>query len=173
MDPIAFLTAQHREVDDLFDQFEALSRDDHAALTRLAHALANKWVVHAELEETLFYPVLKKAFAQRENREMVLEAFEEHRIAKVLLADILTSSADQEAFIAKMTVLRDVIDPHIIEEEEDLFALAKDCLPSHRLEQLGLELEDLFRQIEHAPPRLRVSMMQEPAQVHPEHEHPG
>lgn len=95
MDPIGVLVQQHRKVNDLFEHFEELALDSLDELTQIAHRLAQQLVVHTEL---------------------VLEACDEHRIAKVLIADILNGSAQDESFIAKVMVLRDIIDPHIIED---------------------------------------------------------
>jgi iron-sulfur cluster repair protein YtfE (RIC family) len=92
--------------------------------------------VHARVEEELFYPALK-AVRSEEAKDLVREAAEEHRVAKVLLADLAQMQPDAEQYKAKVTVLREYVAHHVKEEENEMFAQATKHLSQKRLVELG------------------------------------
>jgi len=90
--------------------------------------------VHTTLEEEIFYPACKERI---EDRDLVDEAFVEHDSAKVLVAEIEAGSPSEEFYDAKVSVLSEMIRPHVREEEkrsEGLFAKAREA---------GLDMEAL------------------------------
>jgi hemerythrin-like domain-containing protein len=82
--------------------------------------------------------VLKKA---EESRDITLEAFEEHRIVKQLLAELEASSKDDEQWTAKFTVLKENIEHHVEEEEGEMFTKARKVLSEEEIETLGTRME--------------------------------
>ena len=80
-------------------------------------------MVHATIEEEIFYPAVKRSVEE----EIHNEAYVEHDGAKVLIAEILAGSADDEFYDAKVKVLSEMIKHHVKEEEQKdgLFAQAK------------------------------------------------
>lgn len=163
MDPIQLLKQQHEEIKALLSRVEEMSGEPADACTRVAHQAIDKLAIHAELEEAYLYPTVKQAVQEDENREMVLEAYEEHHVAKVLIAEIKQSSAENENFLAKCIVLREIIEHHIEDEEAALFPLAQTCLGDARLDRLGEQIENRLNQIANKPPRIRVTFVEEPA----------
>lgn len=57
MDAIAMLKADHRKVEDLFEQFEKAS--GKAKKQSLAETVCLELKVHAEIEEEVFYPACR------------------------------------------------------------------------------------------------------------------
>lgn len=122
-DAIEMLKADHRKVESLFSQFESASSSSQKA--ELAEEICNELIIHAELEEKVFYPACRKAL---DDEEIMNEARVEHDSAKVLIADIMEGSPSDEFFDAKVKVLSEQIKHHVQEEEkksQSMFAQAK------------------------------------------------
>ena len=110
-DAIALLKADHRQVEDLFAQFDKAR--DQARQHKLATQICNELKVHTMLEEEIFYPALKGKIED----DLLNEAYVEHDGAKILINDILAGSPD-EFYEAKVKVLSEEIEHHVKEEEE-------------------------------------------------------
>lgn len=120
-DAIALLKADHRKVEDLFEQFEN-ARGDKSKV-KLAQQICLELSVHTTIEEEIFYPAVKEAI----DEEIYTEAYVEHDGAKMLIAEILASSPEDEFYSAKVKVLSEEIKHHVKEEEQrdGMFAQAK------------------------------------------------
>lgn len=121
-DAIALLKADHRQVEEWFEQFEK-TRDDDRKQT-LANQICTALKVHTMIEEEIFYPAF---LAATEDLEIHHEAEVEHNGAKKLIAEIEGSTPDDEYFDAKVKVLSEMIKHHVKEEEqsEGMFAEAR------------------------------------------------
>ena len=75
--------------------------------------------------------------------EMVLEAFEEHHVVKLVLAELPQVDPADERFEAKMTVLSELVEHHADEEEKEMFKVAQK-LGKEELEALGEQMEERF-----------------------------
>jgi len=130
-DAVALLKADHRKVEDLFEKFKK-ARDANRK-TALAVDICTELCVHATIEEEIFYPACK----EKVEEDLLHESYVEHDGAKVMIAELLASSPDDEFYDAKMTVLSEEIKHHVKEEEkpgEGLFAQAREA---------GLDMEAL------------------------------
>jgi hypothetical protein len=122
-DPLAIslLKKDHREVEQMFDEFEQLDSDDEKAELFGKIALALK--VHCAIEEEIFYP------SERGDVEddMLDEAQVEHDGAKKLIAEIEKMKPTEQYYDAKVKVLGEYIKHHVKEEEQPggIFAQAK------------------------------------------------
>ena len=121
MDAIELLKNDHRTVEGLFEKFEKTT--GKASKEKIAKQVCLELMVHAQIEEEIFYPSVKDAVED----DIYNEAHVEHDGAKVLIAEILDSSADDEFYDAKVKVLSEMIKHHVKEEEQrdGLFAQAK------------------------------------------------
>ena len=121
-DAIQLLKADHRKVESLFERFEK-SRGK-SVKARLAHEICLELSVHTTIEEEIFYPGVK----QTVDEDIYEEAYVEHDGAKVLIAEILAGSPDDDFYDAKVKVLSEMIKHHVKEEEQrgGLFAQARD-----------------------------------------------
>ena len=134
MDAIALLRSDHRTVEDLFEQFE--SAKGGKAKQRIANQVCMELMVHAQIEEEVFYPAVKDAVEE----EIYTEAHVEHDGAKMLIAEILTGNPEDEFYNANVKVLSEMIKHHVKEEEQrdGMFAQAKQG--DVDLEELGDQL---------------------------------
>ena len=122
-DAIALLKADHRQVEEWFEQFEKARNDDRKL--ELATKICNALKVHTTIEEQIFYPAFLEA---TEDKEMHHEAEIEHDGAKKLIAQIEASGPDDEYYDSKVKVLSEMIKHHVKEEEQPggMFAEARD-----------------------------------------------
>jgi hemerythrin superfamily protein len=134
-DAIALLKADHRQVEEWFEQFEK-ARDAQRKL-KLATQICNALKVHTMIEEEIFYPVFLDA---TEDEDTHHEAIVEHSGAKKLIAEIEGMSPDDEYYDAKVKVLSEMIKHHVKEEEQPggMFAEAKKS--EMDLDELGEQL---------------------------------
>ena len=138
-DAIAILKADHREVEQLFKAFERTSDGAIAERKRIVHSVIEKLSVHAAIEEQIVYPWARAHIVDEDDK--VLEALEEHRVAKFLLSELSLMSADDERFAAKTTVLIESVRHHIKEEESELFLDLRDVATRAELLDFGRQLE--------------------------------
>ncbi|GAB3458564.1 hemerythrin domain-containing protein [Massilia terrae] len=122
-DAIAMLTADHREVKDLFEQYEKLTDRAKVSKKKLADQICDALILHASIEEEIFYPALRAAAKDAE--DTVDEAVVEHAAAKDLIAQIQEMDPDDELYDAKIKVLSEQIEHHVQEEEKEMFPKAK------------------------------------------------
>jgi hemerythrin superfamily protein len=133
MGAIDMLEAQHREVEDLFSDFEEASAGKKRDIFL---KIADKLAVHAAIEEKHFYPAAKA----KETEDLLLESVEEHLSVKRIIADLLEQEPDQETLEAKVKVLQEQIEHHVEEEEEELFPKVEKLLGEEALEALEQEM---------------------------------
>ena len=110
-DAIALLKADHRKVEELFEQFQKARGDSRKQA--LAHEICNELKIHTMIEEEIFYP----AFRGKIEEDTLDEAYVEHDGAKVLINDIESSDSSADFYDAKVTVLSEEIKHHVHEEE--------------------------------------------------------
>ena len=134
------LKKQHKEVKALFKKVE--NTENARERRRLMEEIATALDGHATIEEEMFYPAVRGLETQKAE-EMVMEAFEEHHVVKLVLAELPQVDPEDERFEAKMTVLSELVEHHADEEEEEMFKAAQK-LGKDELESLGERMEERF-----------------------------
>lgn len=135
MDAITLLKADHNEVAAKFARYEKLGERALKAKATIVAEVVRALSVHAAIEEELFYPAVRARMADQEDQ--VLEALEEHHIAKWTLSELDGMSPDDERFNAKFTVLMEGIRHHVKEEERELFPAVRKAFTRTELADLG------------------------------------
>jgi hemerythrin superfamily protein len=115
-DAVALLKADHRAVEKLFSQFEKAKDDDRKK--QIAGQICMELRVHTQIEEEIFYPVSREFL---KDEDIVDEAVVEHASAKDLIEQIETMEPGEELYDAKVTVLQELIEHHVEEEEKEYF----------------------------------------------------
>ncbi len=135
-DALQLLRDDHKRVKDLFNQFEG------AEDTRLKGEIVKRALmeleIHAEIEEKIFYPAVRKEAAADEDQ--MDEAEEEHHVVKLLIAELRRMKPGAQRFDAKFTVLAENVKHHIDEEESEMLPKAAE-LGMARMNELGAEME--------------------------------
>jgi hemerythrin superfamily protein len=122
-DAIALLTADHREVSDMFEQFDQLGDRATASKEKLKDKICKALIAHTTIEEEIFYPAVRGKI--EEGEDMVDEAVVEHAAAKDLIRQLQEMQPDDELYDAKVKVLGEQIDHHVKEEEKEMFPKVK------------------------------------------------
>jgi hemerythrin superfamily protein len=138
MDAIALLKADHAEVEKLFKRFEELGPRARKTKGDIAAKVIEALSQHASIEEQLLYPTVRERLPDEE--ELVLEALEEHHVAKWVLDELDGMTPDDERFDAKFTVLAESVRHHVKEEEGELFPKLRDGFTKAELDELGAAL---------------------------------
>jgi hemerythrin superfamily protein len=151
MDALSLLKQDHQQVAALFEQFEA-ARGEEKIL--LAGQICQLLVIHARIEEELFYPAARGVLSI-DNDDLVNEATVEHTSIGTLVADIAATGLPDDLFNAKVTVLGEYVAHHVKEEESELFPLlenteidfdalgeALSARKSELMTQLGVSADD-------------------------------
>lgn len=140
---VALLKSQHREVEALFKEIEAAAERATEKKEALFETVVKKLTAHIKIEESIFYPAVMEV-----DEDLVLEAFEEHANVKAMIRKIQRIDADDETFMAKITVLIELVDHHVKEEEEELFPKCQKTLGEEALRDLGAKMKAKFEQLE-------------------------
>ncbi len=157
-DAIALLERDHDKVKALFAQADALSDTAHAARLKLFKEIDAELTLHTTVEETLFYPAFKaKTKRNSDERDEVLEAYEEHAGAKELIAKLERLDARDETYKAKLQVLGEMIRHHVEEEESVMFPEARRLLGHDELERLGAQIAAAKRKALNKPAAAKPS----------------
>lgn len=138
MKATVLLKRQHREVEKLFSQ--ALKSDNAKTRQNARDAIIEALEKHTQIEESVFYPAVREVGTKKAD-EMVGEAFEEHHVVKLVLAELPKLDPGADNFDAKMTVLKELIEHHVEEEEDEMFPMAERKLGDERLTELGDEMQ--------------------------------
>jgi hemerythrin superfamily protein len=117
---IALLRADHHKVSELFAEYEQAKTN--AKKKAIVGQICTELSVHAQVEEEIFYPAVKKAL---KDTELVPEAIVEQATLKALIAQVKGIEPDGEMYDAKITVLSEYVKHHVKEEQNEMFPKAK------------------------------------------------
>jgi len=138
MNVFTLLKADHKKVAGILEKLDSTTERGVKTREELFTQLKTELDVHANIEETIFYPELEKA---DETHDITLEAFEEHRLVKQLLAELAEMDKGTEQWTARFTVLKENIEHHVEEEEGEMFPKARKVLSTEEAEILGTRME--------------------------------
>jgi hypothetical protein len=154
MDAIQVLKQQHDEVNSLFEQFEK-ARTRKAAL---AQQICEKLSIHDKIERDIFYPAVIENEAIK---DQILEGLEEHHLVQILLKQIAECDESDETFEAKVTVLKELVEHHVEEEEKEMFKSIRKAMDKNTLNELGRQLEEATRRLQQQEPEVTITMLNE------------
>ncbi len=136
-DAIQLLESDHRRLEDLLKRGEDTTEAAVAGRTELLDTITREFSVHELIEEKVLYPALK---AHPEATDIVLEGYQEHHVADVLVEELHALPKDDERWGAKFKVLQESVQHHIQEEEGQMFRTARAVLSRDELRGLGARM---------------------------------
>lgn len=140
MNAIQFLKEDHQHVRQLLHELQATTPEAITKRRALVTRLRADLKMHTTLEEELFYPAVREA-AKGEMDVLYFEALEEHRaIQEFLLPDLLSTDPGSEKFSGRAKILKELIEHHLHEEEQEIFARAKTLMDNVALRDLGHQM---------------------------------
>jgi hemerythrin superfamily protein len=126
----------HRMVNEIIEELvQCEEPDDCRALFERLH---RELEAHARVEEDHFYPALREA---AQAGAEVRDGREEHEQMRELMSRMEGMEPASDDWLDTLLDLRDLIEHHVADEEEEMFAQAEDGMPEERLRSMGEEME--------------------------------
>ncbi len=135
MEVIETLKAQHRLVEQLFEETEKAKAPE--AKERLFRDLTERLSLHMELEESIFYPCVSSV-----NDDLVTHSYAEHAAVRPLLEELMGLKGDDPLFLELLIQARKLVEEHVAEEEGVLFPACLDALDPEVMSELSVEIEE-------------------------------
>jgi hemerythrin-like domain-containing protein len=137
LDAIQLLETEHRRFEEMLKQGEETTARARKGRRELLAALTAALNAHELMEERVLYPALQ---AHPEARDVVLEGYEEHHVADLIVEELHEVATDDEAWAAKFKVLKENIEHHIEEEEGQMFPTARGIFSREELLDLAARM---------------------------------
>ena len=137
-DAIVLLKKDHQEVRSLFTRFEKTGDDAPVAQGELVDQIIELLTVHTYIENEVMYPRVRELLPDLEDD--VLESYEEHHVADVLVSELAAMEPRDERFTAKTMVLIENVRHHMKEEEDEWFPQVREGLGRKTLQDLGARM---------------------------------
>jgi hemerythrin superfamily protein len=139
-DALQLLERDHRRLEELLTQGEDTTERAIKTRDALLDTITAELNAHELIEEEVLYPALK---AHAEARDIVLEGYQEHHVADLIVKELHAMEPSDERWGAKFKVLMESIEHHIEEEEGKMFPTARSVLSRDELEDLGARMADM------------------------------
>ena len=139
-DAIVMLKDDHKEILRCFRDFEKAGDQALKTKGRLVDRMIELLTVHTYIENEVMYPRVRELVPDLEDD--VLESYEEHHVADVLVMELASMKPTDERFTAKTTVLIESVRHHIEEEEQEWFPQVRAALGRKVLQELGAAMAD-------------------------------
>ncbi len=139
-DGLTELEREHRLFESILKEGIESEGQPDAARKAIVARLGRELATHELMEEKVLYPALK---AHSETRDIVLEGYQEHHVADLVMKELLEMSPSDERWGAKLKVLKESIEHHIGEEENDMFKSARSIFSEEQLEDIGARMQAL------------------------------
>jgi hemerythrin-like domain-containing protein len=137
-DAIVLLKDEHQQIRKTFRAFEKAGERAHATKGRLVDKMIELLTIHTYIENEVMYPRVRELLPEVEDD--VLESYEEHHVADVLVMELSTMKPEDERFTAKTTVLIENVEHHMEEEEQEWFPKVRAGLGRNQLQEIGAQM---------------------------------
>jgi hemerythrin-like domain-containing protein len=137
-DAIVLLKQDHKEILKTFKAFENAGDEAYKTKGDLVDKMIELLTVHTYIENEVMYPRVRDLLPELEDD--VLESYEEHHVADVLVMELAAMKPTDERFTAKTTVLIENVTHHIEEEEDEWFPDVREGLGRKVLQEIGEEM---------------------------------
>ena len=144
MDALQLLKSDHQKVKRMLEQLDATTERAKKTRTETFERLKRDLTIHETIEEEILYPALE-GFAK--TKDITLEAFEEHHVVDQIVAELETTPVTDETWGAKLTVMRENLEHHIEEEEDEMFKQARQVMDHKELAELGEQMDARKKQL--------------------------
>ncbi len=142
-DAVTLLTRDHRNVETLFQRFEAAPAAEYALKRELIDEIIKELSIHAGIEEQVLYPYIREHVPGGEG--LASEGLEEHQEATELLHQLEQADEQDPQFETLARKLIADVRHHVEEEEGEFFPALQAAAGSERLADLGEKLQTAKR----------------------------
>jgi hemerythrin superfamily protein len=150
-DAIVLLKNDHKEIRKLFRDFRGAGPNARVEKGRIVDDIIEALTVHTYIENEGMYPEVRDLAPDLEDD--ILESYEEHHVADVLVVELAAMKPDDERFDAKTTVLIENVEHHIEEEEQEWFPKVREALGRKQLREMGARMLELRDKAPRSPAR--------------------
>ena len=140
-DAIVLLKEDHKEIRRLFREFQQAGEEATARKGHLVDQIIEALTVHTYIENEVMYPRVRELLPDLEDD--VLESYEEHHVADLLVVELAALKPSAERFDAKTTVLIENVTHHIEEEEQEWFPKVRQGLGRKQLQEIGARMIEM------------------------------
>ncbi len=137
-DAIVLLKDEHQQIRKTFRAFEKAGDNANATKGRLVDRMIEQLTIHTYIENEVMYPRVRELLPEVEDD--VLESYEEHHVADVLVLELSSMKPEDERFTAKTTVLIENVEHHMEEEEQEWFPKVRAGLGRNQLQEIGAQM---------------------------------
>lgn len=142
-DVLDLLKDDHDKVKELLEGLADTTERATKKRADLLEKIGTELRAHAKIEEEIFYPALRKAAKDKEQKAMIEEALEEHRaVEDLVLPDLEKTDVGTVQFRGRAKVLKELVTHHADEEEDEMFKHAKKLLSKAERRELGGRMEE-------------------------------
>ena len=138
MDALSLLRRDHRELKKVLAELEPTTDRAVRTRTRLFAELERELIAHETIEEELFYPALRA----RPSAAEMARTHERHGLVDDLVEPVRRIPVSDPTWLAHTRRMKDGLESHFLEEESQLFELARRTFSSAELQELGLRMAD-------------------------------
>ena len=139
MDIYDVILADHEKARDMIAELDRTKDDEGERRADLFSAFKIELMMHQHVEESVFYNTLKEI---EETRPDALEAINEHHVVDGLLEELDDMQKEGDEWKAKFGVLRELVEHHMDEEEDEFFEHAKKVVDKELAERMGEEMRE-------------------------------
>jgi hemerythrin-like domain-containing protein len=140
IDAITLLETDHRRLEELLKRGEGTTERAVKERKALLDTIAAELTLHETIEERVLYPALKE---HPEARDIVLEGFQEHHVADLIMKELYDTAVSDEQWGAKFKVFKENIEHHIKEEEGPMFRTARGVMSRDQLVAMGTRMAEM------------------------------
>lgn len=148
-DAIVVLKEDHKQLRRLFAAFEKAGDQALIEKGNLVHKIIELLTVHTYLENECMYPEIRRLLPDLEDD--ILESYEEHHVADLLVTELFAMTPENERFTAKTTVLIENVRHHIEEEEDEWFPQVRDGVGRKQLQEIGARMQEMRKKAPRSP----------------------
>ena len=135
VDVLDLLKEDHSTVKGLFVKFKTA---DAASRQSIADEALQDLEIHTKIEDSIVYPAIREVI---DEEDMVAEAREEHHVVGLLIKELRKMKATEDGYHAKFTVLSELVEHHIEEEEREMLPAAEESLDLEDLGKQAMEMK--------------------------------
>jgi hemerythrin-like domain-containing protein len=142
MNATELLKKDHEKAMSLIGELEAADRQVGTVQTNtdVFNHLNELLMMHTLTEEKVFYPAMKEF---DETRDLARSIRKEQKEFERLLSHLSTMAPNVEEFQKTLANLRESVERHIDEEENELFPLAEEFCGTQRLMEMGDRMQEM------------------------------
>ena len=142
MNATELLRNDHQKAVSLIEELEEADRQVGTVQTNIDifNHLNELLTMHTFIEEEVFYPAMKEF---DESRDLARTIRKEQKEFGRLLSHLSTMTPNAEEFQRTLADLRESVERHIDEEENELFPLAEELCDPQRLQEMGRRMREM------------------------------